>query len=82
MLEFPMPSLSPHLFWDTDPAGVDPNKHAAWLVRRVLEYGLWRDWQILLETYGRTRLGEIATSVRGLQPRTASFVQAYFSQPA
>lgn len=30
-----MPSLSPHLFWDSDPAGVDVERHTAWLVKRV-----------------------------------------------
>ena len=74
-----MPALSQHLFWDTDPQGVDPERNATWLVKRVLEYGFWSDWQILLKTYGRARLGEIATNLRSLEPRSAAFVSAYFS---
>ena len=73
-----MTSLSPHLFWDTDASQVDPDRHAAWLVKRVLEYGRWCDWQALLETYGRERLAGIALGIRSLDPRAAAFARAYF----
>ena len=39
-----MPSLAPHLFWDVRVEDIDFEKHAAWLARRVLEYG---DWPIM-----------------------------------
>ncbi|MCH7226350.1 DUF6922 domain-containing protein [Haloferula sp. A504] len=71
--------LSRHLFWDTDPAAIDLERHAAWLVKRVLEHGRWRDWKILVETYGRPRLAEIASGLRSLDPRAAAFASAYLS---
>lgn len=74
-----MPELSPHLFWDTDPSRIDPEEHAPWLVKRVLEYGRWSDWQALLEAYGRERLAKIVTEIRTLEPRSAAFARAYFS---
>lgn len=74
--------LSPHLFWDTDPAGVDVERHAAWLVKRVLEYGRWVDWQVLVGTFGRERLAEITTGIRSLDPKAAAFARAYLSTPA
>jgi hypothetical protein len=77
-----VPPLSPHLFWDTDSNGIDRERHAAWLVKRVLEYGCWRDWKTLVETYGRPRLGEITSSLRSLDPKAAAFVRAYLSAPA
>ncbi len=77
-----VPPLSPHLFWDTDPAGVDPERHASWLVKRVLEYGRWRDWQVLVKHYGRERLAEIASGIRSLDPRAAAFAHAYLSTAA
>ncbi|GAA5484473.1 DUF6922 domain-containing protein [Haloferula sargassicola] len=76
-----MPPFSPHLFWDTDPAGVDVERHAPWLVKRVLEYGRWRDWQLLLETYGKPRVHEIASGIRSLDSKAAAFVRAYFPPP-
>lgn len=74
-----MPELSPHLFWDTDPSRMDPEQHAPWLVKRVLEYGRWSDWQALLGTYGRERLAKIAAKIRTLEPKSAAFARAYFS---
>ncbi|MEX1116840.1 MAG: hypothetical protein WEB53_16455 [Akkermansiaceae bacterium] len=73
-----MNDLSEHLFWDVDRAGMDPDRHAAWLVRRVLEYGRWRDWQILVAHYGKPKLAELATGLRSLQPRAFAFCCAWF----
>ena len=74
-----MASLSPHLFWDTAPEAVDLHHHARWLTKRVLEYGRWQDWQILLEEYGRSRLAEIVLGIRALDPRAAAFCRAFFA---
>jgi hypothetical protein len=61
-----VPSLSDHLFWDVDRATIDPDRHASWLVKRVLEQGRWRDWQALVSHYGKPRLEEIAADLRSL----------------
>ncbi len=76
-----MNSLSEHLFWDVDRSTIDPEKHAAWLVKRVLEYGRWSDWQALVGHYGRPRLGQIVVAIRSLQPRAFAFCQAWFQLP-
>jgi hypothetical protein len=73
--------LSEHLFWDVDSQRVDPETHAAWLVRRVLEYGRWRDWQTLVSYYGKERLREIVTSLPSLDPRCFAFCCAWFETP-
>jgi hypothetical protein len=77
-----MPSLSVHLFWDVDRSTIDAERHAPWLVRRVLEYGRWRDWQVLVDYYGKTRLAEIVTTLRSLHPRSLAFCQAWFQIPS
>jgi hypothetical protein len=77
-----MPPLSDHLFWDVDRSTVDPALHARWLAKRVLEYGLWRDWQALVSHYGRDRLAEVVTSIRSLDPRAFAFCRAWFDLPA
>ena len=76
-----MLSLSDHLFWDVERSYIDPERHAPWLVKRVLEYGRWSDWQTLFSHYGKPRLAEIATSLRSLQPRALAFCQAWFQLP-
>jgi len=77
-----MPHLPPHLFWDTDPEKIDFEKHAAWLARRVLEYGDWPDWQALVRFYGKERLATIVTGIRSLQPRAFAFCKIWFDLPA
>lgn len=76
-----MTTLSDHLFWDVDRSGIDPERHAAWLAKRVLEYGRWRDWQILVAHYGKPRLAELATGLRSLHPRALAFCSAWFQLP-
>ncbi len=77
-----MPELSPRLFWDVRAEEVDPERHAAWLARRVLEYGDWPDWQELVRYYGKDRLAGIVTGIRSLQPRARAFCQVWFGLPA
>jgi hypothetical protein len=71
-------SLSPGLFWDVRASQVDPETHAAWLAKRVLEYGDWPDWQSLVRYYGRERLAGIVTGIRSLQPRALAFCKVWF----
>jgi hypothetical protein len=76
-----MELLSAHLFWDVDRRTVDPERHAPWLVKRVLEHGRWRDWQVVVNYYGRPRLVKIVTKLRHLEPRARCFCQAWLQLP-
>ena len=76
-----MTALSDHLFWDVDRSGIDPERHAAWLAQRVLEYGRWADWQLLVAHYGKPRLADLVTGLRSLQPRALAFCCAWFQLP-
>lgn len=74
--------LPQHLFWDVRSEDIDLEKHAAWLARRVLEYGDWPDWQALVRYYGKNRLAEVVTQIRSLQPRAFAFCKIWFDLPA
>ena len=76
-----MPPLSHNLFWDVRAEDIDFEKHAAWLARRVLEYGDWPDWQALVRYYGRERLAGIVTGIRSLHPRAFAFCKVWFALP-
>ncbi len=76
-----MNALSSHLFWDVNREEIDPEKHAAWLTHRVLEYGRWADWKILVSAYGKPRLAELATGLRYLSPKSLAFCCAWFQLP-
>jgi len=76
-----MKELSQHLFWDRNRAGIDPETHAGWLTGRVLEYGRWQDWEILVAEYGKSRLASLATALPSLSPKTLAFCCAWFQLP-
>jgi hypothetical protein len=76
-----MNSLSSHLFWDVDRHQIDPVTHASWLTQRVLEYGRWTDWQILVSEYGKTRLAELVTDLRTISPKSLAFCCTWFQLP-
>lgn len=61
------------LFWDSDPASLDIEKHAAQIVERVVECGGLEDWKIVLRHYGDDRVRKIVTGLRCLSPRSVSF---------
>ena len=41
--------LSPVLFWDVDKSQLDMDTYPSFFVQRVLEYGQWSDWNIILK---------------------------------
>ena len=73
--------LSPHLFWDTPAASVDPEKQAAFIVKRVLEYGLWSDWLLMADHYGISRIADIAATLRELDPKSLAFIAHAAGKP-
>ncbi|MCU0797960.1 MAG: hypothetical protein MUF31_18720 [Akkermansiaceae bacterium] len=75
-------SLSAHLFWDVLREEVDPEAHAPWLTRWVLEYGDWPDWQSLVGYYGKDRLIGIVISLRSLDPKALEFCKVWFDLPS
>lgn len=76
-----MKALSDHLFWDVNRNEIDPEKHASWLTGRVLEYGRWTDWQILVSEFGKPRLAEFAQGLRTISPKNLAFCCAWFQLP-
>ena len=68
--------FSKHLFWDTKIEDIDMEKHAPYVVQRVLEYGLMDDWKLLRSYYGLKKIAETAMKLRELEPRALSFIAA------
>ena len=62
------------LFWDVDRTSVDIQKHKRWLIARVLEYGMMKDWRTLLTVYSLSEIIQSAQTVRSLDPKTLSFL--------
>ena len=68
--------LSPVLFWDIDKSQADMDKFPSFFVQRVLEYGNWNDWKLLLCYYGKERIVDICKNLRSLDSRCLSYICA------
>ena len=40
-------NFSPHIFWDVDVHSIDMEKNGAFVLQRVLQYGILKDWLLL-----------------------------------
>lgn len=68
--------LSPVLFWDVDISQTDMDKYPSFFVQRVLEYGKWSDWNILVNYYGKEKIVNICMNLRSLDPVCLSYICA------
>ena len=74
-------SFSDYLFWDEEKDSVDLESNAAFIVRRVLELGQYKDWKLLVSRYGIPMIAHIAQNLRTLDPKALSFISAVSSTP-
>ncbi|MDR1726165.1 MAG: hypothetical protein LBR28_07235 [Bacteroidales bacterium] len=74
MTEEELNKFSTNLFWDADTSTMDMERHAAFIVGRVLDYGRWEDWLFIRNYYGIERIKEIALGLRSLMPRSLAFI--------
>lgn len=69
-------NFSKHLFWDADERELDMDKYPAYIIPRVLEYGVMDDWRLLKRYYGLDKIVEVCKQVRSLDPMCLSFICA------
>jgi len=67
-------NLSPHIFWDVDVATIDMEKNGVFVLQRVLQYGLLKDWLILKSNLGLERIKSIAVQIPVLDDVSISFL--------
>jgi len=73
--------FSKHLFWEVDRSSLDMEESRDYIVKKVLEYGLIDDWQLLQKYYGIEKIAEIAKSFRELDKKTLSFISFLSNTP-
>lgn len=68
------------LFWELETDELDLERHAAYVIARILERGRMEDVDWVLATYGEARVHGFFRDVGHpeLSPRTLSFWRAYF----
>ena len=66
-----VPRSMRRLFWDTDPYKLDFERHAQYIITRILENGDLEDWNWIRWTYGEERLHKALSGNRQISPATA-----------
>lgn len=73
--------FSKHLFWDVNRKNLDLEKHKAYIVKQVLEYGLINDWDLVQKYYGIEQIAEVSKSFRELDKKALSFISFLSKTP-
>lgn len=71
---FDIKNLSDHLFWDVDPDNLEINKNFAFILQRILSYGLLKDWMLFYKTFGLEKITEEAKALRNLDSKSLHFI--------
>ncbi len=66
--------LSKHLFWDIDISEINEQKHQKFIIKKVLQYGTYEDWKIILRFYGQNQIIKISKTIKDLDKKTLSFL--------
>jgi hypothetical protein len=67
-------SLSPHIFWDVDVQSVDVEKNGVFVLQRVLQYGILKDWLLLKSIMGVDNIKALAVQLPTLDDVSISFL--------
>lgn len=60
--------FSKNLFWDVDMSQADMDKAPGQIVQRVLEYGEWKDWKLILSYYGLDKIVNVCKKTTHTRP--------------
>ncbi|MBI4238959.1 MAG: hypothetical protein HY696_11185 [Deltaproteobacteria bacterium] len=76
-----IPALLSRFFWDVQAATLDLNRHAPYIIERLLECGDLDAVRWLLATYSPTDIVAVLHSARGLSARSRRYWSLYFDRP-
>jgi len=74
-------TLSNHLFWDVEKSTIDPELHAKYIIKNVLQYGLYDDWKKIRRFYGLNRIVQEAATMKDLDRKTVAFLSLIANIP-
>ena len=74
-------NFSKHLFWDVNPKNLDFEKHKAYIIKQVLEFGLINDWGLIQKYYGIKQIAKVSTTFRELDKKALSFISFLSKTP-
>ncbi len=73
--------FSKHLFWDIDAKTLDFIKHKQYVINRVMQYGLYKDWKNILHFYGLDTITDTAKNIRDLDMKSMEFLSLLSNVP-
>ncbi|GAB4231763.1 MAG: hypothetical protein Tsb0034_04210 [Ekhidna sp.] len=71
-------NLPSHLFWDIERSKLDFDEHASFIIERVASRGDLKDWDEIVDFYGKTRALAIAKTIKNSDRKTINFLSLYF----
>ena len=74
------PLFNKALFWDVNYQVIDFDKHARFVIERVISRGNTRDWKELKQYYGLTKIKDEVVHIRYLDKITFNFCHTFFLQ--
>jgi hypothetical protein len=60
------------LFWDVDPKTIDPEKHAKYIIERIVDFGLDDDVRWMWKRYPKELIHDTVVNSRGIRPESKS----------
>lgn len=79
--DFDIALLSSHLFWDVDRTKLNPVEDFPFIVKRILEYGLIEDWNLLRTNFSMEEITSVVKKFRDLDNKSLSFISTLSKEP-
>lgn len=73
--------LSPHLFWDVDIQTLTFKDNKQFIVKRILEYGLFSDWIQLNQHLNINEIADVVSNIKDLDYKSLSFIASVSKRP-
>ena len=73
--------LSQHLFWDVDVQLLTFQDNKQFIVKRILEYGLFSDWMQLNQHLDINEIADIVSNIKDLDYKSLSFISTISKRP-
>ena len=67
--QMPPEGFRQSLFWDVDPKTIDPDKHARYVIERIIDFGNDSEARWLYAAYPHTLIRDVVERSRSIQPR-------------
>ena len=60
------------LFWDVNPATIDPKKHAVYIIERILDFGNEKEVRWMMHYYSRRLIARVVKKSRVIDVKSRS----------